>query len=188
VGRIVEVEAYIGEDDRASHARFGRTERNAIMYGSPGSAYVYLVYGMHDCLNVVTEPIGRPAAVLVRAVEPLVGLGAMRDARLGRELARRRLDARGRHRVVARLAAVPDDRLASGPGAVTAAFDIDRRFTGVDLCASPSPLRLEEATASDRPPMIRATARVGIAYAGAPWTTMPWRLIDESSPAISRGS
>jgi len=81
VGRIVEVEAYIGEEDRASHARFGPTDRNRVMYGPAGIAYVYLVYGMHHCLNVVTEPAGRPAALLVRAVEPLDGIDAMRAAR-----------------------------------------------------------------------------------------------------------
>jgi DNA-3-methyladenine glycosylase len=64
-GRIVEVEAYIGEEDRASHARFGRTARNAVMYGPPGVAYVYLVYGMYDCLNIVTERVGSTAAILV---------------------------------------------------------------------------------------------------------------------------
>ncbi|HLA16464.1 MAG TPA: DNA-3-methyladenine glycosylase, partial [Candidatus Limnocylindrales bacterium] len=84
IGRIVEVEAYIGESDRASHARFGRTERNAVMYGPPGIAYVYLVYGMHDCLNVVTEPAGRPAAVLIRSVEPIEGMADMRRSRLER--------------------------------------------------------------------------------------------------------
>jgi DNA-3-methyladenine glycosylase len=74
VGRVVETEAYVGPDDRASHASRGRTRRTALMFGPPGYAYVYLVYGMHYCLNVVTEGPDYPAAVLLRALEPLVGI------------------------------------------------------------------------------------------------------------------
>jgi DNA-3-methyladenine glycosylase len=171
VGRIVEVEAYIGEGDLASHARMGRTARNAVMFGPPGIAYVYLVYGMYHCLNVVTEPAPTPAAVLVRAVEPLAGTGAMRAAR-----------ERFRHRVVR----AADARLAAGPGLVAAAFDIDRTSTGIDLCNPASPLRLEAPPAGEPAPEVVATPRVGIAYAGEPWVSKPWRLTVRDNPAVSR--
>jgi DNA-3-methyladenine glycosylase len=186
IGRIVEVEAYIGEDDRASHARFGRTARNAVMYGPPGTAYVYLVYGMYDCLNVVTEPEGHPAAVLVRAVEPVAGVEAMRAARL--DHARRVRQTWSAERFAAeetRLERIPPTRLASGPGAVAAAFSIDRTLTGVDLCAEESPLRLELDPTDEPGPEMVATPRIGVDYAGEPWTSKPWRFVVAGSRSVS---
>jgi DNA-3-methyladenine glycosylase len=105
-GRIVEVEAYVGEDDLASHARFGRTGRNAVMFGPPGVAYV-------------TEPAGRPAALLIRAVEPVAGVDSMRAARVDRAV--RRARRRGEEvldRTRRALESMPAERLAGGPGLV----------------------------------------------------------------------
>jgi DNA-3-methyladenine glycosylase len=185
VGRIVEVEAYIGQEDLASHARVGRTKRNAVMFGPPGAAYVYLVYGMHNCLNVVTEAESRPAAVLIRAVEPLGGVDEMRASRLGvlgggpgrpeaAELSRRRIEA------------LPAARLASGPGLVCAAFSIDRRDDGRDLCDPSSELRLEIG-AEDEPLPIAAGPRIGINYAPEPWLSRPWRFFVPGHAAVSIG-
>jgi len=186
VGRIVEVEAYIGEDDRASHARFGRTPRNEVMYGPAGRAYVYLVYGMHDCLNIVTEPSGSPAALLVRAVEPLEGAALMRLARTRRATDRRRADVppatKGRH---SSSPAPADHRLAAGPGLVCAAFDLDRGLTGHDLFDPAAPVRIEPPLASDPPPVVVTGPRVGVGYAGAPWTEVPWRFAIAGNPAVS---
>ena len=170
------MEAYIGEADRASHARFGPTPRNRIMYGPPGHAYVYLVYGMHDCLNVITEPLGAPAALLIRAVVPIEGVDAMRlDRVLRTGRGRRGWTAERAERSATRLARLPDDRLADGPALVTAAFGIDTRWTGVDLCYPRSPLRIET-----RPPgesiRIATSPRIGIDYAGSPLTEQPWRF------------
>ncbi len=175
-GRIVEVEGYIGEDDRASHARFGRTGRNAVMFGPPGIAYVYLVYGMYDCLNIVTEPPGHPAAVLVRAVEPLEGLATMRAARVARRVARTRrtVDVAATASTLDRVTA---RRLTAGPGLVAAAFDIDRDDTGVDLLDPGSPLRLEAPPADEPRPTVVATPRIGIDYAAEPWRSLPWRFV-----------
>ena len=183
--RIVEVEAYIGEDDQASHARFGRTARNAVMYGPPGIAYVYLVYGMHECLNVVTEQEGRPAAVLIRAVEAIDerSATAMRDARREHWRARRgSVDADAEARERRRLDSLPDARLASGPGLVAAAFGLTRGDTGRDLLDPREPVRLEAGAPPER---VAASPRIGIGYAGEPWRSAPWRLFDPDSRAVS---
>jgi DNA-3-methyladenine glycosylase len=155
------------------------------MYGPPGIAYVYLVYGMYDCLNIVTESAGRPAALLVRAVEPLAGVASMRAARLERWRARRRFaDPEAESREAGRLAGLPAEHLARGPGLVAAAFDIDRSLTGTDLTAPDSPLRLEPA-AGEPEPSIVASPRLGIAYAGSPWTEVAWRFSIAGHPSVS---
>jgi DNA-3-methyladenine glycosylase len=166
VGRIVETEAYGGPEDRASHARFRSSTRNAVMFGPAGHAYVYRVYGMHDCLNVVTGPDGEASAVLIRAVEALTGLDIVRAER---------------HRVV------PDARLASGPGLVGAYFGVDPGWTGLDLCDGASPLRLEDDPDRRGARMsIDARPRVGIDYAGPGWVDRPWRFSISAHPAVSR--
>jgi len=184
VGRIVEVEAYLGEDDLASHARFGRTARNAVMYGPPGIAYVYLVYGMHDCLNVVTEPTGSPAAVLIRALEVVEGEALMRAARARRAALRRTRGSQPRRRTASATAqrALPTTGLAAGPGLLCAAFDITRSDSGCDLLDPASPIRIEPGRA---PSNVRSTPRIGIGYAAEPWRSRPWRLIDADSPVVN---
>ena len=184
VARIVEVEAYIGEDDRASHARFGRTGRNEVMYGPPGRAYVYLVYGMHDCLNIVTGPAGSPAALLVRAVEPLAGVDAMRAAAERRAAERRRVAPRPG--IAAGRARTPDHRLGSGPGLVCAIFGIDRALTGHDLFDPAAAIRVEPPPAGEPRPAIATGPRVGIGYAEAPWNSVPWRFAIAGNRSVSR--
>ena len=121
-GIIIEVEAYVGESDPACHAAPGPTKRNAPMYGPPGHAYVYLNYGVHNLVNVVTEPAGSPAAVLIRALEPVDGIDLMR---------RRRMRSRTvRH---ARRNRIADHLLCQGPGNVTHALGITLQDTGIDL-------------------------------------------------------
>jgi DNA-3-methyladenine glycosylase len=141
---------------------------------------------MYDCLNVVTEPESLPAALLIRAVEPIEGLDLMRRARIDHEVARRRVPDPDRDAVTAeRILAGSGQRVASGPGLVGAAFDLDPSWTGLDLCDPASPLRLETAPATEVLPAIRATPRIGIDSAGAPWTDRPWRLSLAAHPSVS---
>ncbi len=160
------------------------------MAGPPGIAYVYLVYGMYDCLNVVVEAAGRPSAVLIRAAEPLAGIDRMRVDRLAVD--RRRRAARteaGTAAARTRLAATPDHRLAAGPGLVAAALGVDTSWTGADLCDPASPLRLERDPADPAdtvaPERIAVMARVGVAYAGEDWAARPWRFAIVGHPSVS---
>jgi DNA-3-methyladenine glycosylase len=151
-GYITEVEAYKGSEDEASHASRGRTERNAPMFGPPGHAYIYLIYGIHHCLNVVTEPKGHPAAVLIRALEPLEGIEVMRERRDGRPVA----------------------QLTSGPGRLCQALGVDRSLNGIDLCAPDVPLFLEQGVPV--PDQAIATGpRVGV-VGDELARTRPWRF------------
>jgi DNA-3-methyladenine glycosylase len=157
-GRIVEVEAYLGPQDLAAHSSRGETPRNAVMFGRPGHLYVYLVYGMHHCANVVCGPGAKPEAVLLRAVE-------LTD---GEELAR------------ARRGDVPRARLAAGPGNLASAFGIDRQLNGADLLTGPVRISL-----GPRPEAIDRGPRIGVDYAGD-WTDRPLRYLIRDDPHRSR--
>ena len=132
-GRIIEVEAYLGVDDLAAHSSRGITERTRVIFGPPGHAYVYLIYGMYECLNVVAEPDGTPGCVLIRALEPLTGLDLMRERRAGRDP-------------------------AGGPGKLTRALAITRAHNGLDLTRGP--LRIVDAPTPEG--QVLVTPRIGI--------------------------
>jgi DNA-3-methyladenine glycosylase len=161
-GRIVEVEAYIGEDDTACHASRGRTPRNAVMFGPPGFAYVYFTYGMHWMLNAVCEAKGFPAAVLIRALEPLEGIEAMQGFRG----ARRGAD------------------LTSGPARLCQALAVRRKLNGADLVRGQD-LFIEDGPAVGDEEVERAR-RVGIAYAAGKDRAAPWRLFIKKNAFVSR--
>ena len=161
-GVIVEVEAYVGESDPACHAAAGFTRRNAPLYGPPGRAYVYVNYGLHHLVNAVTEVEGAPAAVLIRALEPVDGLPLMR----------RRRGGAGR-------AVPPDAALCRGPGNLTAALGITLAQNGGDLCGQR--LFIEDR---GRPEMDLAwSPRIGITV-GA---DRPWRCYAAGNPHVSAG-
>jgi DNA-3-methyladenine glycosylase len=152
-GVIIETEAYRGEEDLACHARSGMTPRTEVMYGPPGHAYVYLNYGIHWLLNFVTEAKGKPAAVLIRGLEPTEGL----------EVIARRRDGR------------PRPEWTNGPAKLTQALSIDKRFSKADHCVPDAQLFVE---AGERVPDrdVITGPRVGIDSVPEPWRSIPWRF------------
>jgi DNA-3-methyladenine glycosylase len=155
--RIVETEAYLGVDDRAAHAWRGITPRTKVIFGPAGHAYVYLIYGMYECLNIVAEEEGSAGCVLIRALEPLTGLSLMRKRRPGA------------HR---------DHDLANGPGKLTLALGITRKHNGVDMTKG----SLTVHDSSDATPFETGVSpRIGITHC-ADW---PLRYFVQGSPFVS---
>ena len=150
VGLNTETEAYIGEEDLACHAKAGRTPRTAVMYGLPGHAYVYFTYGNHWMLNVVTEREGFPAAVLIRAIQPIEGVELMSARRKGRD--------------------------TFGPGKLTQAMGITISENGVDLTVAGAGLWIE-AGVSVPEENVTIGPRVGLNTVPEPWFSKPWRFL-----------
>jgi len=162
-GIIVEAEAYIGEEDLACHAKAGRTPRTQVMYGPAGFTYVYFTYGMHWMLNVVTEREEFPAAVLIRAIQPVEGIDLMRRLRGGKEAS----------------------DLCSGPAKLTQALEITRAQNGLDLCQSASGIIIEPyAKFPGR--SIAAGPRIGLGNTPEPWKSKPWRYAARDNPFVSK--
>jgi DNA-3-methyladenine glycosylase len=159
VGRIVETEAYVGPKDLACHAARGRTARTEVMFGAAGHAYVYFIYGMYYCLNIVTEEVDHASAVLIRGLEPVEGIELMKKRRKTEELR----------------------NLASGPGKLCQAFAIDKAHNGAEVCGSI--IYVEDR--GEPAPKILATPRIGVDYAGK-WKEKPWRFLIRGNEFVSK--
>jgi DNA-3-methyladenine glycosylase len=157
-GLIFETEAYDGEQDQACHARSGRTNRNSVMYGEAGRAYVYFTYGMHWMLNCVCGPVGYPAAVLIRALIPLEGLDVIAIHREG----------------------IAEKDWCSGPARLTRALAISRECNNLDLTDAKGGLFIEDHLQIPGE-QIMSTPRIGIQFAGEPWVSLPWRFVVKAS-------
>lgn len=168
--KIVEAEAYMGIEDKAAHSYGGRrTNRVEVMYGEPGFSYVFMIYGMYYCFNVVTREKGNPQAVLIRAVEPIEGLGQMAQNRF--------------HKEFQQLTKSQIKALTNGPGKLCKALQIDKNQNGVDLCGNKLYIedRKEEQNESFK---IVADKRVGIDYAEEAKDYL-WRYYIEEHPCVS---
>lgn len=162
-GKIVETEAYHTQDDLASHARSGKKPRNLPMWEMPGRAYVYFTYGMHWLFNVVCEPENHPAAVLIRALEPLEGLDLMAHHRAGRK----------------------QREWTSGPARLTQALQISGVNNRADLTSSHDSLWIESGERVS-PAIIEQGARIGLGNVPEPWLSIGWRWWIRDNPYVSR--
>ena len=167
VCRITETEAYVGAIDKACHAYgYHKTKRNATMFGDAGHAYLYLIYGMHTCLNFVTNPVGEPDAVLLRGLEPVYGTDTMSRLRFGK--------------TPAQLTPYQRKNFLNGPGKCCKALSLDTSLNGTDLtgdilflCDSPADIGLPDIP--QQPRSIAAGKRIGIDYAEEA-KDFPWRF------------
>lgn len=152
-GIILETEAYRGEEDLACHCRAGRTPRTEIMYGPPGRAYIYLIYGMYWLLNIVTEEEGSPGAVLIRALEPREGEEVIASRRGGQ----------------------PRKNWTDGPGKLSRALNIDGSLNGINLC-QPGPLFVTRGMYAP-PDTVQTGPRIGLDSVPEPWRSKAWRFV-----------
>jgi len=162
-GIIVEAEAYIGEEDLACHAKAGKTARTQVMYGPAGFSYVYFTYGMHWMLNVVTENEEFPAAVLIRAIQPVEGIELMQKLRTAKVLS----------------------DLCNGPAKLTQALDITRAQNGLDFCQPSSRLTIEPYIQFGRR-TVSAGPRIGLGNTPEPWKSKPWRFAVKDNRYVSK--
>lgn len=160
-GKIVETEAYVGEEDKACHASKGRTPRTETLYQEAGTVYVYLIYGMYHCVNIVTEKKDFPSAVLIRAVEPAEGVAKMERRRKTKKLT----------------------ALASGPGKLCQALGITRSMNGETIDGVK--IWIEDRGIGVSENDIVAATRIAVDYAG-PCADLPWRFYIKDSPFVSR--
>jgi DNA-3-methyladenine glycosylase len=164
-GMIVETEAYVGTNDKASHAFKGRrTKRNEVEYGPGGHVYIYLVYGLHYQLNFVTAGIDQPECVLIRAIEPVEGIDVMRKMRKRKGLR----------------------ELTNGPGKLCQAMGLTRSQNGLDLCKKGVDLYIEDRGTKIPPERIKKGPRIGIDYAGPKWSKVHWRFWIKDDPFVSK--
>ncbi len=165
-GIILEAEAYQGEEDLGCHAHVGKTPRTMIMYGPPGHSYVYFTYGMHWMLNAVTDTEGSPAAVLIRAIWPAMGLDEMRQNRP----------------VPALLSEQQRDRgWTDGPAKLCQALKIDRNLNGVDLCSRENGLWITDIGLQIAENQLQITPRIGMGTVPEPWYSIRWRWVLKES-------
>jgi len=181
IGKIVETEAYYGPKDKASHASRGKTERTKIMFDHPGIAYIYQIYGMYFCLNIVTEAKDFPAAILIRAIEPIEGINIMQKNR----------NCHGEHSRTMTPTSHPSTKLrmtknlTNGPSKLCQALKIDKKLNGENLITSKQLYLAANPKERIKPSQIQRAKRIGVDYAGS-YKHKPWRYYLKNSSFVSK--